>query len=623
MFCAREVQQHLLHGIDAVALAPLHELAVRTPLDDPAALDHQYEIGLLHRVQAVGDGDDGDAAGDPLEPLLQGGLALGVEGGRALVQQQQPGPADEGARDGQPLALAAAQPAAVGPALGVVAAGQRPDDGVVQVGQAAGLLDLGVGGLAARPRPQPHVEAHRAVEQRAVLRHHGHLVARERRPPRRAAHVHAVHRDAARARRVQALHQREDRGLACARRAHQPHELARRHGEAGAVEDGHVGPRRVGKRHVAEGDGHAAVLAVGRQQRRRRWGLGLGGRLDVLLLLLLAGSALVGEGKVAIGSQVDQAEDPRGGGPGARDLGGQGKGVAPEVRAHQEGDVDGEELALGVLAPHDELGPPPVDQAVDEEAGAAGDREPDVGVQAGLEHIPPRALERAAIRPNQLLLQRQAGHRLHRVDRLDRDADGAGVGLFVLLVEARECAELHDARGQEDRHDREADQRKLPGQNVGQNDGEQKVDQDRQQGAHDGAAEPLQGGAVFGDDGEQRGRRASLGLVPLHRLAHQRPQGQDLGLVENVLGHDAEAKPAADVCHQLDKGKHENQATKQLSKPQNTFRGGDAGIEKSKGVSDEETRSAECATHDDGTDDAHDEPPDARPNKPANPPDDL
>ncbi|RYP68605.1 hypothetical protein DL771_006577 [Monosporascus sp. 5C6A] len=53
--------------------------------DDRAALDDEDDVGFLHTIQTVCDGDDGDAPPDALQPDLQCALALGVERARALV----------------------------------------------------------------------------------------------------------------------------------------------------------------------------------------------------------------------------------------------------------------------------------------------------------------------------------------------------------------------------------------------------------------------------------------------------------------------------------------------------------------------------------------------------------
>ena len=83
--------------------------------------------------QQVGDG------------LLHGQLVLDVERGRRLVQQHDGRVAQDGARDGQALALAARQPAAVLPDARGVAFGQGAHE-PVGVRETARLPHLVVGG---------------------------------------------------------------------------------------------------------------------------------------------------------------------------------------------------------------------------------------------------------------------------------------------------------------------------------------------------------------------------------------------------------------------------------------------------------------------------------------------
>jgi hypothetical protein len=92
-------------------------------------------------------GDDEDRA--PLhqlrQRLLDQELALRVEIGRGLVQDEDGRILEEGAGDGQALPLAAGEPDAALADLGPIAVGERRDE-VVGLGQAAGVLDLGARG---------------------------------------------------------------------------------------------------------------------------------------------------------------------------------------------------------------------------------------------------------------------------------------------------------------------------------------------------------------------------------------------------------------------------------------------------------------------------------------------
>jgi hypothetical protein len=107
-------------------------------LDHAALVDDIDAVGVLHGRQAVGDQDRGAAGHQPLQRRLDLGLALGVERAGGLVEQQDRGVLQEGAGDGDALALAARQ---ARPGLA--------DDGVVALGQ---VQDEIVGGRLARRR---------------------------------------------------------------------------------------------------------------------------------------------------------------------------------------------------------------------------------------------------------------------------------------------------------------------------------------------------------------------------------------------------------------------------------------------------------------------------------------
>ena len=75
----------------------------------PALVDDDDAIGVAHGGQAVGDHQHGAAAHEVGQRLLHHELALGVEVGRRLVEDQDRRVLQEGAGDGQALALAAAE----------------------------------------------------------------------------------------------------------------------------------------------------------------------------------------------------------------------------------------------------------------------------------------------------------------------------------------------------------------------------------------------------------------------------------------------------------------------------------------------------------------------------------
>src|SRR5580704_9903190 len=104
-----------------------HELVVGAPLDDPAVIEHEDEIGTANGRKPVGN----DQGGSTLEGMekrpLHCVLGLGVQMGRGLVEDDDGGRLEEETGDGQSLLLSA------GEAKSTIA-----DDRVESVGQ---LLD--------------------------------------------------------------------------------------------------------------------------------------------------------------------------------------------------------------------------------------------------------------------------------------------------------------------------------------------------------------------------------------------------------------------------------------------------------------------------------------------------
>ena len=82
---------------------------MRAVLDDTARLHHQDAIAGEHRRQPVRDDQRRAVLHQPLERVLHQGLAFGVERGGRLVEQQGRRLAQDGAGDGDALALTARQ----------------------------------------------------------------------------------------------------------------------------------------------------------------------------------------------------------------------------------------------------------------------------------------------------------------------------------------------------------------------------------------------------------------------------------------------------------------------------------------------------------------------------------
>ncbi len=165
-----------------------------------------------------------DQHGAPLhevaQRLLDHELALGIEVRRRLVEDQDRRILEEGAGDGQALALAAAEPhAALAHQRGVaLRAGQ---DELLGVGLARRAVDR----LGRRRRVAVgDVVLDRVAEEKRLLRHHRDLGAQ--RGLGEVADVVAVERDAAAADVVEARHQIDQGRLARSAHAHERHHLA-------------------------------------------------------------------------------------------------------------------------------------------------------------------------------------------------------------------------------------------------------------------------------------------------------------------------------------------------------------------------------------------------------------
>ena len=102
----------------AVPALERHELRVRPTLSDLALVDDVDDVGLLDCAQPVRDGDRRPSFRRHVERVLDHLLRLGVEGRGRLVEEQDLGVAQQGARDGDALLLAARQEGRFAAAVG-------------------------------------------------------------------------------------------------------------------------------------------------------------------------------------------------------------------------------------------------------------------------------------------------------------------------------------------------------------------------------------------------------------------------------------------------------------------------------------------------------------------------
>src|SRR3954462_2639927 len=97
----------------SIAAAAAQQIVVPAALDDLAGLDHQDGVGVHDRVEAVGDDEGRAVLAEVLDRLLDLALGFGIERRGGLVEQDDRRVADQRARHGDALALAARQLRAV------------------------------------------------------------------------------------------------------------------------------------------------------------------------------------------------------------------------------------------------------------------------------------------------------------------------------------------------------------------------------------------------------------------------------------------------------------------------------------------------------------------------------
>mmetsp|Transcript_25241 Transcript_25241/g.74098 ORF Transcript_25241/g.74098 Transcript_25241/m.74098 type:complete len:414 (+) Transcript_25241:22-1263(+) len=287
---ARPVPVELAAHQRLVLGAALEQVLVAA-LPGHAPLREQHDgVGVHHGAQAVGDDDGGAVLHEALQGRLHQRLALRVQGGGGLVQEEERGVVKQRARDGHPLFLPAGE---AHPALadkGVVAVGEARDE-VVRVGlarrrlhgaaqgcrvrvrrgrrlhgthacaahpglvPAAGPRRPRVRRVARRPRARAvgDVVRHGAGKEHGLLTDQRHLAPQP--PGIHAPQIHAVQKHRAASRVVETHEEGDDGALARAGGPHQRHRGAVRDAQREAVEH-----RRLLAAGVGEGDcfeGHA------------------------------------------------------------------------------------------------------------------------------------------------------------------------------------------------------------------------------------------------------------------------------------------------------------------------------------------------------------------------------
>ena len=157
-----------------VAALPGDQVGVAADFDDAAAFQHDNPIGAFDGGEPVRDDQRGAVLHQRLQRGLHVALGFAVQGGRGLVEDQDGGVLEDGARDCNSLALPARQPHAVLADQRVQPVGHGLDEIPGMRGDAGGADLVGRGvALAA----VGDVVRQRVVEQHHVLRHQGDVAA--------------------------------------------------------------------------------------------------------------------------------------------------------------------------------------------------------------------------------------------------------------------------------------------------------------------------------------------------------------------------------------------------------------------------------------------------------------
>ena len=225
-----------------VGPAALQQFRVPALLHDVAVLHDEDRVGVADRGQAVRDDEACPTFAQPVHRLLHQQLGAGVHRARRLIEDEDGGVGDEGARDRQKLALTSGDIRGVLLQDRLVALREGLDDVVDEAGL-RGRLHVLIRGAGP---PIADVLPDRPLEQPRVLQHHpgptAHLVARHQRD------VPAVEGDVATVELVEAHEQVDQGGLPRAGRSDDRHRVPRLHAQ-GQVPD-ELGVRRVGEAGV-------------------------------------------------------------------------------------------------------------------------------------------------------------------------------------------------------------------------------------------------------------------------------------------------------------------------------------------------------------------------------------
>ena len=216
----------------------------------------------------MGDDQGGAVGHGALERGLHHALALCVQGAGGFIEQQQRWVFQDGAGDGQALALTPRQAHTAFAQKAVIALGQLGQK-FVRIGRLGGGDDLGVAGLGSAVAD---VVPRRARKNHRLLRHDANACAQV--VQAHAVDGHAINLDLPLLRVVKAQQQIEQRGFACATGPDHRHGLSAVDLGVELVNRRCQGARGVMKAHTLQGQGGpglgpGGVLRLGRGGHRR------------------------------------------------------------------------------------------------------------------------------------------------------------------------------------------------------------------------------------------------------------------------------------------------------------------------------------------------------------------
>ena len=248
----------LLHGVDSlrvvararqehpVQVTARGQLFVRSRVDHLPVVDDHDPIGERQGRATVRDEQRRSGARDSAQGGVDLVLDAGIDGRRGVVEEQDLGVGQQGARERHALPLTTREGQTLLADDGVIAVRELHDE-LVRFGGAGCSLDLGRRGVGP---PERDVRGDRIGEEERVLEHDAD--AASQRLQRRVAHVDAVDGHRARMHVVEPGQQEPDGRLARARAAHERDRLAGRDMQAEVAQ--HRFGRCVAEGHAVEGD---------------------------------------------------------------------------------------------------------------------------------------------------------------------------------------------------------------------------------------------------------------------------------------------------------------------------------------------------------------------------------